>query len=130
MTMQWTKSPPDLIATFEAVIPGPPAETRNMFGYPAAFVNGNMFMGLFQDSMILRLPEEARAEIMSTGAKVFEPMKGRPMREYIVVPASMLKSRPLLKRWVQRALQYGLSIAPKGKKAKTAAKKKPPSRRK
>jgi hypothetical protein len=31
-----------------------------MFGYPAAFVNSNMFMGLFQESMLIRLPEKCR----------------------------------------------------------------------
>ena len=47
--MAWKKSPPALIETFDAVLPGAPAERRLMFGYPAAFVNGNMFMSLFED---------------------------------------------------------------------------------
>jgi TfoX/Sxy family transcriptional regulator of competence genes len=120
--MPWTKSPPALIATFESVTPGLPVESRMMFGYPAAFVNGNMFMSLFQDSMILRLPDDAREEIIRSGAHVFEPMKGRPMREYVVVPPSVMKDRTLLERWVGRALQYGQSIAPKAKKKNTASK--------
>lgn len=43
--MAWKKPAPETIATFEAVLPGAPAERRMMFGYPAAFVNGNVFMG-------------------------------------------------------------------------------------
>jgi hypothetical protein len=32
-----------------------------MFGFPAAFVNGNMFMGLFEESFILRLVGDRKA---------------------------------------------------------------------
>jgi hypothetical protein len=54
--MKLRKSPEELVAKFDEVMPGPPATKRKMFGFPAGFVNGNMFMGLFEDSMILRLP--------------------------------------------------------------------------
>jgi len=46
--MEWRKSPQHLIETFNSVVPGPPVVPRKMFGYPAAFVNGNLFMSLFQ----------------------------------------------------------------------------------
>src|SRR6266481_3930164 len=65
MPMQWRKSPQELIDLFQSVMPGPPAAQRKMFGYPAGFVNGNMFMGLFQDDMILRLPESRRIRRIS-----------------------------------------------------------------
>jgi hypothetical protein len=58
--MKWQKSPQDLVDLFASVMPCPPAVQRKMFGYPAGFINGNMFMGLFQDDMILRLPEVQR----------------------------------------------------------------------
>jgi hypothetical protein len=58
LTLQ--KSPQELIDLFASVVPGPPVTQRNVFGYPAGFVNGNMFMGLFEDEMILRLPEDLR----------------------------------------------------------------------
>ncbi|MCW3044661.1 MAG: hypothetical protein JWL57_2819 [Actinobacteria bacterium] len=61
----WTKSPPELVEVFEAVFPGPPAVARQMFGYPAGFVNGNMFMGLHQHNMVLRLPDGPRAELLA-----------------------------------------------------------------
>jgi hypothetical protein len=60
----WKKSPPELVEVFEAVFPGPPAVARQMFGYPTGFVNGNMFMGLHQHNMVLRLPEGPRAELL------------------------------------------------------------------
>ena len=36
-----------------------------MFGYPAVFVNGNMFAGLVRDKMILRLGETDRTKFLA-----------------------------------------------------------------
>jgi hypothetical protein len=46
--VKWQKSPQDLIDLFASVMPGPPAVQRKMFGYPAGFINGNMFMVFFR----------------------------------------------------------------------------------
>jgi hypothetical protein len=84
--MKWRKSPQDLVDLFVSVMPGPPVVQRKMFGYPAGFINGNLFMSLFEDQMIFRLPESQRQELLKKeGAKIFEPMPGRPMREYVAV---------------------------------------------
>jgi TfoX/Sxy family transcriptional regulator of competence genes len=119
MGMQWRKSPQQLIDLFVSVIPDPPAVERKMFGYPAAFVNGNMFMSLFQDDMILRLPESLREDFLKVdGAKIFEPMPGRPMREYVAVPPQVLADKKKLAAWVSRALDYGTSLKPKSRASK------------
>ena len=120
--MKWQKSPPELVDLFSSILPGPPAAGRKMFGYPAGFVNGNMFMGLFQDEMILRLPEDARQKLVeAAGAKPFEPMPGRPMKEYVSVPRSVMKDRKKLGLWVKRAFEYGASLKPKSKSKKPAS---------
>jgi TfoX/Sxy family transcriptional regulator of competence genes len=116
--MEFRKSPQKLIETFGAAMPAAPAERRLMFGYPAGFVNGNMFMGLFGDVMHLRLPDELRIELTKLGGAPFEPMPGRPMREYVVVPESLLKSSSKLASWVDKALRHTMSLPPKKKKAK------------
>ena len=67
--MKWQKSSQGLIDLFESVMPGPPAVQRKMFGYPAGFVNGNMFMGLFQESMILRLPDGSARGILESSQR-------------------------------------------------------------
>jgi hypothetical protein len=117
--MKFRKPSAELIETFEAVFPGPPAVARKMFGFPAGFVNGNMFMGLHQEDMVLRLPEEPRTELMQKKDwKTFEPMPGHPMREYVVVPPAVLGNRKELGAWVAKALEYGASLAPKAKTVK------------
>ena len=118
---KWQKAPQELVAFFiEAVKFLPGAEPRKMFGYPCAFVNGQMFTGLFEDSMFLRLSEVDRAAFRALeGARPFEPMAGRPMREYSVVPASMLHSLPELDAWLAKAFNYAKSIPPKEPKKKS-----------
>ena len=123
---RWSKSPPALVEVFEAVFPGSPAVARQMFGYPAGFVNGNMFMGLHQENMVLRLPDGPRAELLAMqGAATFEPMAGRPMKEYVTVPSSLLASPEELEPWVARALAYGASLPPKAAKPRAKPKAKP-----
>ena len=46
---------------------------------------------------------------------LFEPMTGRPMREYIVLPKSALADRGALAAWLQRGLSYAASLPPQGK---------------
>ncbi len=136
MPMQWRKSPQELIDLFSSVMPGPPAVQRKMFGYPAGLINGNMFMSLFQDDMILRLSESFREEFLKgEGAKIFAPMPGRPMREYVAVPPNVMENKKELALWISRALEYGESLKPKSrnskpKKAGTKGKRSAPSKKK
>jgi TfoX/Sxy family transcriptional regulator of competence genes len=117
--MKLRKSPEELVATFDDVMPGAPATKRKMFGFPAGFVNGNMFMGLFENSMILRLPLESRDELIQRhSAKLFEPMAGRVMKEYVALPESLIRDREQLAAWVAKALVHGESLEPKAAKAK------------
>lgn len=113
----WRKSPDDLIALFHAALPDDPSvQRRKMFGYPSAFVGGNLFAGLHQENVIVRLAEKDRvAAIGKQGARLFEPMTGRPMREYIVLPESALADRGTLAAWLQRGLGYAAPLPPKAK---------------
>jgi len=56
-------SPPSAaaIARFEALLPEDPRVTRRpVFGQPAAFVNGNMFLGVLGSEVFVRLSEADR----------------------------------------------------------------------
>lgn len=98
----------------------PEAKPRKMFGYPCAFINGQMFVGVFQDKLMLRLSEEDRARFLKLpGAKLFEPLPGRPMREYVELTQAILDSKAECKRWLKRGLAYTQSLPPKVKKPKT-----------
>jgi TfoX/Sxy family transcriptional regulator of competence genes len=117
--MAWRKSPPPLVELFERTVPrAPDVERRQMFGYAAAFVNGNLFAGLHQESFILRLDAEHREQAgVEHGARPFEPMPGRRMREYLVLPAPLLGRPRALATWMARSLRYARSLPSKPSKA-------------
>ncbi len=117
---KFTPAPAGLVSKFENTLKDfPMAEQRKMFGYPAAFVNGQMFASLFQDNMMLRLPEGERNQFLAEfKTKLFEVMPGRPMKEYVLVPPALLSSPAKLKGWVQKALAHAQSLPPKVKTKK------------
>jgi hypothetical protein len=80
-------------------------------------------MSLFEDRLVLRLPDGPRAELLAMeGAATFEPMAGRPMKEYVLVPATVLAAPEALEAWVATALTYGGSLPPKAPKTKAKTK--------
>ena len=93
---------------FESVLPEDlRVRVRPMFGNLAAFVNGNMFMGLFGNDLFVRLSNEDRAELLSEeGASLLEPMKGRPMKEYVLVPKGWREQPETVTGWVSRSLNW------------------------
>jgi TfoX/Sxy family transcriptional regulator of competence genes len=131
--MNWRKSPEALVATFQAALPDDgSAEPRQMFGYPAAFVNGRMATGLHQEDLILRLPEGRRNALLAQpGARIFEPMPGRPMKGYVVVPPAIVGNAAELRAWMREAIAHTASLPPNAKgKAKSPARAKAPAKAK
>lgn len=112
MPPTFAKTPAKLVAAFEAARPGG-AELRKMFGYPALFAGGNMFAATFGPNVVVRLPEAQRAKALKDGCAAFEPMPGRPMREYVVIPAKEAADPAALRRWVRRGAAYAASLPPK-----------------
>ncbi|PZQ64316.1 MAG: hypothetical protein DI570_05775 [Phenylobacterium zucineum] len=118
--MAWTKSPPSLIALFDVCLPRAAGlERRRMFGYPAAFAGGHMMAGLFQDEVFARLPPGLRAELDAEyGVRAFEPMPGRPMTAYTVLPEAVLDDEGELARVLAAAYGFTSAMPPKPPKAR------------
>ncbi|MEZ4465314.1 MAG: TfoX/Sxy family protein [bacterium] len=118
------KPTPAALAAFDAGLPDDArVERRSMFGMPAAFVNGNMFYGVFHDGVVMRLPvERVEALCAEPGIGRFEPMAGRPWKDYIHADAPRWGGTPALAGWAQEALAHTASAlppkAPKPRKAK------------
>jgi TfoX/Sxy family transcriptional regulator of competence genes len=90
-------------------------ERKMLFGTPCWFVGGNMFAGIFADDIFLRLGEADLAEIKRLGAKPFEPVKGRVMKEYATLPQALLGEK-LLAVWLERSYSYASSLPVKAEK--------------
>jgi TfoX/Sxy family transcriptional regulator of competence genes len=109
------KSPPELVERFDAVAARfPEAQQRKMFGYPALFVAGNLVTSLFGPAWTIRLPDDARAELMALpGADDFEVMPGRKMSGYAVLPEDVVADDGRLDAWVRRAIDHGMTLPAK-----------------
>ena len=113
----WEKAPADLAERFNATVSALPGATvRKMFGYPAGFVNGHLFTGTFGSSWHVRLPDAERSELAAAGGTPFEPMPGRPMREYLVLPPEIAADPDAAEPWVRRSLAYVEKLPPKKKR--------------
>ena len=107
---------------FTKLVPGGPAvKLRPMFGNLAAFVNGNMFAGLYGEDLFVRLPEPESAKVRKQGGRDFEPMPGRAMKGYVTVPSGWGRKPEAAKGWIGIALELTSLMPPKV----PGAKKKP-----
>jgi hypothetical protein len=77
---------------FEAVVDELKSELdivgASMFGMPSIKRRGGKaFAGLYGDDMVFKLEAEARDDALALdGARIFEPMAGRPMKAWVQVP--------------------------------------------
>jgi TfoX/Sxy family transcriptional regulator of competence genes len=104
-------------ARFRALVPeGAGVEVKPMFGSVGAFVNGNMFAGLFGTDIGVKLDDEAKAELEAIdGSGPFGPEE-RPMGGYLSMPKSFTEAQA--RDWMERAREHASTFPPKVKKPK------------
>lgn len=111
----WKKSPPDLIAAFDIALARQPlAERRQMFGYPCAFVNGHLAIGLHEDRVIARVPDEAE--------RLPCVMLGRRMKDYAAIDFDSAMAPGAMQSWMTRAVAFTGALPPKPPKPAKPAK--------
>lgn len=108
---QATEADKEAFRDLVADLPG--AEVKPMFGQLGAFVNGNMFAGLFGSSVGLKLDADAAEELTALGGGPFGPQE-RPMGGYLTIPDGLADDERA--RWVARALEHVATFPPKRKK--------------
>src|SRR5205809_7190652 len=106
-------------ARFRELVPDDPrVGIKPMFGNLGAFVNGNMFMGLFGSDVGIKLPEDDQQRLLAEpGAGPFGPEE-RPMAGYVAIPADW--PGRTASDWIGKSLAYVAGLPPK--KPKAAAK--------
>jgi TfoX/Sxy family transcriptional regulator of competence genes len=102
---------------FESILPSrPDVDVRPMFGHQAAFVHGHMFAGLFGPDVFVRLNPADRDQLIHEGnTSAFEPMPGRPMREYVVFPQRWRSDPDRARGWAERSYAWASKLPPKVK---------------
>ena len=127
--MAWKKPNKELTEFLEEKMASFDCQKKMMFGSQVYFVNNNMMSGVHQDDIFIRLSEQDKEDIFSSydEASPFEPMKGRTMKQYAVLPESLYNDPEKLDEWLTRSYNYVSSMPlkePKKKKSKTKAKAK------
>ena len=114
----FTKSSPELVARYGEVLArhaAPDITLKKMFGYPCAWIAGNMASGLFAEDWWVRVGEEDREALLALpGAHQFEVMPGKAMGRYVVLPPDVAASDPDVDAWLAKAIDYTRTLPPKG----------------
>ena len=116
---KFEKSSPELVARFESVLDrnaAPDITRRQMFGYPCAWIGGNMLSGLFGQEWWVHLSEPDRDALLALpGAHQFEVMPGKAMGRYVVMPPDVVADDPSVDAWLEKAVEFTRSLPPKKK---------------
>jgi TfoX-like protein len=116
---KFEKSSPELVTRFNAVLDrhaAPDITRRQMFGYPCAWIGGNMLSGLFAEAWWVHLAEPDREALLALpGAHQLEVMPGRAMGRYVVMPPDVVADDAELDAWVGKAVAFTRSLPPKKK---------------
>src|SRR5437660_1321598 len=75
---------------------------KKMFGGIVFFLNGNTLVGVWKDSLIVRLgPEQGEEALLEPHVKEFD-ITGRAMKNWVLVEPEGAKDDEGLKDWIQR----------------------------
>jgi TfoX/Sxy family transcriptional regulator of competence genes len=113
-----------------SIVPDDPrVELKPMFGNLGAFVNGNMFAGLFGSTVGVRLIDDASRDELAAidGTGSFGPAE-RPMGGYLALPEDWSTRPELAAQWVHTALSQVAALPPKAAK-RAKPNPKPPAKR-
>lgn len=117
--MKIPKASPDAVAFLRSMFPtyDKRIKIKPMFGNIAAFVNGNLFAGLYGEDLFVRLSQpDEKMLLQIKGATPFAPMKGRTMKGYVVIPKTYKNDQGMVKPWLGKSLDYVSTLPPKNKK--------------
>lgn len=91
-------TPASTLERFEAICAELGAESGTMFGMKTLKAGGKAFAGVFGAALVFKLGGESHATALAlAGATLFDPSgMGRPMKEWVVVPATHAAKWPAL----------------------------------
>jgi hypothetical protein len=87
--------------------------SKRMFGGVGWLIAGNMCVGIWQDSLIVRCaPSESAKLLAKKHTRVFD-LTGRPMKGWLLVAPEGLATAAALAGWLARARAFAESLSPK-----------------
>ena len=86
---------------------------KKMFGGLSFMLGGNMCCGVDKDNLMIRVgPDQHEAALAQPHARPMD-FTGRPLRGMVYVGPDGYRSDEALVKWVQRGVDFALSLPPK-----------------
>jgi TfoX/Sxy family transcriptional regulator of competence genes len=90
-------------------------EEKKMFGGVGFLLHGNMLVGVWKDSLIVRLgPEEGEQALKEPHVSEFD-ITGRAMKGWVLVEPEGVKGDDQLTDWIERATRFVRTLPAKEK---------------
>jgi TfoX/Sxy family transcriptional regulator of competence genes len=81
-------------------------EEKKMFGGVGFLLNGNLLVGVWKESLIVRLgPEQGEEALKEPHVKEFD-ITGRPMKGWVLVEQEGVDGDNQVKGWIERATRF------------------------
>ena len=81
-------------------------EERKMFGGIGFLLHGNLLVGVWKESLVVRLGEDEGEEALrEPHVKEFD-ITGRPMRTWVLVEPAGVEDDDQLAGWIRRAVKF------------------------
>ena len=117
----WPEKDEALIERVDGLLATAPVGRKNMFGTAAWFLESNemMFVGAWGGGIMVRVGEQRTSDLIESGdAESFDPMGGRPMREYVFIDGDRIAEDDELLGWLNEASDFAEALPPKKAKKK------------
>jgi TfoX/Sxy family transcriptional regulator of competence genes len=86
---------------------------KKMFGGVGFLLNGNLLVGVWKESLIVRLgAEQGEEALLEPHVKVFD-ITGKPMKNWVLVAPEGVADDDQLSGWIQRAANFVGSLPAK-----------------
>ena len=81
-------------------------EDKKMFGGVGFLLNGNMLVGVWKDSLIVRLgPDGYEVALLQSHVREFD-ITGKPMKGWVMVEPEGIEDDDQLAGWIERAANF------------------------
>jgi TfoX/Sxy family transcriptional regulator of competence genes len=88
-------------------------EEKKLFGGIGFLLNGNMLVGVWKDSLIVRVGQDGYEKaLLEPYVKPFD-ITGRPTKNWVLVSPEGVEEDVQLKAWIQRAVRFVGKLAAK-----------------
>lgn len=84
---------------------------KHFFGGAAAYAEGRICITLTPAGLALKLPEDARAELMAQGGTALRYFPKAPVKkQYVVLPPALHENEKEFRPWARRSIDYVLTL--------------------